>query len=206
MKINITEKAKRHPAIFWLTVIGSLTSIIGLFLWFLPSDITSSSPPKLRAKNKIEINKLELSSRAPVWGNASFSEDEIVVNVIGTSLTSFDNQTKYSLVPFWRLGNAYETNWHVGRRRVGGNYILVSLSSKYTSTGEWEFLVGGIECKKEYEGDVAVVLLALPADFIDNNYRNWLDDNIGWGYKELPLDASLNVSNSKVFKTHPIRK
>lgn len=71
-----------------------------------------------------------------------------------------------AVVGFWRLAQGFETNWHVARRRDEGWYRLAKIDGPVAVAGNWDYLIRGIECPKEYDGEVAIVLAAFPGPFI----------------------------------------
>lgn len=194
---------------------GALASIIALVLTVIfliyPHLINSNSIAnpvsrnnRISSKyNKIEIINIKVSVRDPVWGHETFDDDEIIANINGRAEFQ-ENIEDASIVAFWRLANDYETNWHVGRRRDGGNYKLAKIPSYVVKSGEWDFLVGGIECKKEYQGEVSIVLFLYPNEIIKKNSYTWLADSNGWGFRELP-EGFLCTSNTKTFYTKRAR-
>lgn len=207
--MNIIQRYKRLK--FWnkLAVWGALASIFALvfsvIFWIYPllTNPNSVEDPvskinRISSKNnKIEIISIKLSARSPVWGREIFDDDEIIANITGRAEFQ-ENIEDASIVAFWRLANDYVTNWHVGRRRVGGNYNLAQLPRYVLESGEWDFLVGGIECEKEYQGDVSIVLLLYPNEIIKKNSYTWREDSNGWGFRELP-EGFLCASITKTF-------
>jgi hypothetical protein len=201
-----------HKVSFWGSIASILAIIAGLFFWLIPSPFQPAIDNQLFGEviestyeeYSISINGVKVSAREPIWGYDSLDEDEIVVKVSGNATIPSSSQNDM-VVAFWRLANDYETNWHAGRRRDGGYYKLATLDSAIARSGMWDFLIGGIECKKEFIGDIMIVLLLYPQSIIDECSYRWCKDEIGWGFRELP-PGYLAVSPTKVFNTTPTRK
>lgn len=153
---------------------------------------------------RIDITETSVSVRGPLWGYESFDDDEIVAKISGEA-AHLDGKATNVLVAFWRLANDYETNWHVGRRRDGGNYKLATLEAGIADASKWDFLVGGIECDKNYEGDIAIILLLYPHSLIDTHAYSWVRDSNGWGFRELPK-GYVATSAVRSFNTIPTRQ
>jgi hypothetical protein len=192
-------------------------SIATILIFLFGDEVCTRFKAKLKSKNptveqvvsnqlmfSINITDIEVSARDPIWGYESFDEDEIVVKVSGNAVIPDSNQTN-AIVAFWRLANDFETNWHIGRRRDGGNYKVATLDASIARSGSWDFLVGGIECEKIYRGDVMIVLLLYPQSIVLKQSDTWCRDKNGWGFSELPI-GYLAVSPTKVFKTIPNRE
>ena len=200
----------------WPYVIGGLSFLALLTtLWlnidkikeqFSPkkTQTTSLAEKQLPGNYKLEISAIDISARDPLWGHESFDDDEVVVKISGQA-NLFDVGKTNVVVAFWRLANDFETNWHAGRRRDGGNYKLAMIEPAIASAGNWDFLVGGIECKKTYEGDVAIVLLLYPESIVQEQSYAWEQDSNGWGFRKLP-EGYLATSAVKTFRTIPKRK
>lgn len=201
---------EKHSSVKWIGLIGSIVSILAfIFLFFPESEIASVTPTNnyvLEGQNLIlEITKVTESSRGPVWGHDSFNDDEIIAKVTGKSNLSPVTFPEHSIVFFWRLGNDFETNWHLGRRRVAGNYRVASLPIEISGNTEWEFLVGGITCEKKYSGGVTIVALVVSNESKDTKIKELTRDNSGWGIETLPIDNAVKVSGTKVFHTKKYR-
>ena len=71
--------------------------------------------------------------------------------------------------------------------------------------GNWDYLVGGIECPKEYSGEVAVMLAAFPVQFVQQQTEAWVSDELGNGFRDLPMQQTLAVSAPRTFRTEAVR-
>jgi hypothetical protein len=210
---SITKKKPLYKKA-WPYVIGGLSFFVLLTtLWlnidkikeqFSTKKAYQSKTAKVLGNYKLDISAIDVSARDPRWGYEFFDEDEIIAKVSGRA-NLLDAGNTNVVVAFWRLANDYETNWHAGRRRDGGNYKLAVLEPAIASAGNWDFLVGGIECKKTYEGDVAIVLLLYPESIVQKQSYAWERDSNGWGLRKLP-EGYLAASAMKTFRTIPKRK
>ncbi len=200
----------------WVIILAAIATIL---IFFFGDNILSRFNKKLKSNNpdvrqieapnesgnyELEISAIDVSARDPLWGYESFDDDEVIAKVSGQANLLDVGQTNV-VVAFWRLANDYETNWHAGRRRDGGNYKLAMLESAIARAGKWDFLVGGIECKKTYEGDVALVLLLYPESIVQEQSYAWVRNSNGWGFRELPK-GYLAASAVRTFRTIPKRK
>lgn len=198
---NLVDRLNRHPVIFLLTMLGSLASIIGLVVVFVPR---GDSPPEGQPQNQLAVEEIVITDRKPVWG-WSFFDDEIIVVVKGRCRISRGNMSEFKLVAFWRLANGFETNWHIGKRRVGMNYTIAMLDGQSAIAGKWDFIVGGIQADKSYSGAIAITVAAVSTKAIESNERKWLGDESGWGFADLPGEGRLAVSAPATFKTESNR-
>ncbi len=186
----------------WGVIATFITGILGFVYWLIPSPFNGLTLPSLRAPI-IEIESITMSSRGPLGGYDFFDDDEIVANVSGKLKPPRVNNN-VSIVAFWRLADGYVTNWHIGQRRVGSQYRIAVLDSAILNTSEWNFLVGGIECSKTYESDIALVLMVFTNSKIQENSTSWLDDNQGWGFESLP-EGAIIVSPIRTFRVNRTR-
>ena len=186
-------------------MIAGVVLLVWLPLVIHPPERTSSvaarnGPALLRIISIKEVN------REALWGFQSFDDDEVVVTLLGRTAEVQEALGDLQIIVFWRLAQNFETNWHVGKRRLAGNYELVSLDvGQIRGHEEWELLVGGIECEKSYNGTIAIALVAAPKAFIDSHRHEWVRDNLGWGEKELPVGPNILRSPIKTFETKPTR-
>ena len=81
------------------------------------------------------IDSVTESMREPLWGRESSYDDEIIAVLKGSCTASHTKRAGFKVVAFWRLANAYETNWHIAKRRVGGNYKLATLDGESALAG-----------------------------------------------------------------------
>lgn len=200
--MGLTDRIRAHPVVAWLGILGSVASIVALALWFYKPEASSERPG---VEADLHIEAIEQSSRGPVWGNEFFGDDEIVVRVTGTANAKCEDCAGAEILGFWRLASGHETNWHVARRRVGGNYRLATVPGATARAGRWDALFGGIECDKTYAGDIAFVLMAFPTDYIQRTASSWLNDNLGWGFEDLPGEEVLATSTIRTIRTSPVR-
>jgi hypothetical protein len=139
LKQAASDYIEKHPSVKWVGYLGSIASILTFIFILLPgSEITSVAPaPTINSviqdnQKILEIIEVSESSRGPIWGYEHFDDDEIIVKVTGKLKLSQAIFPEHSIVFFWRLGNDFETNWHLGRRRVSGNYRVASLPIEKT--------------------------------------------------------------------------
>lgn len=144
-------------------------------------------------------------SRKPIWDNSYFDRDEVVASVRGHYHAGETEAGQLGVVAFWRLASAHSTNWHVAKRRVGSNYELAVLEGESAAAGTWDFLVGGIELEKSYTGTISIVLILMKQDEITASARKFLDDELGWGFGQLPHEGRVAITAPTSFETRPVR-
>lgn len=144
-------------------------------------------------------------SRGPVWDQPAFNKDEIVTAIHGQVIGLTEEARDVKLLAFWRLANDISTNWHVGKRRVGDNYALATLDGESAIAQNWDFLVGGIEVDKTYSGIVSLVVVVMKNQQLAATAANLSEDNLRWGFSELPTDGRVSVSAPVTFETKPTR-
>jgi hypothetical protein len=198
----LTETARSHPGIFWLGVLASIASIIALVGWWIDRN------PGTRevVQHALQIQAVQVSARGPAWDASYSSADEIVlrINASNTPLPC-GRCSNVTIIGFWRLANSYETNWHIAKRRDGSHYVLAEVPGEAAARGGWEAFFGGIECDKTYAGEISVLLMAYPQSFVSARAWDWLDDDNGWGFRDLPRDEALAISAPRVVNTQPVR-
>jgi hypothetical protein len=202
----VVDRLNRHPVVFFVMLLGSLASIIALAVTFWPErrNLQPLIPkPALQTiVGNLTISEVNQNTRKPVWDFSwPSADDEIIAVITGDCEIEGLGGSQFRLLAFWQVATDYETNYHVARRRVGGNYVLATLEGESALAGKWEFVVGGIEVEPTYSGIVSVVILAISNEAIAQCERDWLDDSNGWGFKALPRDGRLLISAPATFKT-----
>jgi hypothetical protein len=139
-----------------------------------------------------------------LWDNQYLDDDEVVVIVQGGEALQPGAPKDATLVAFWSIANGFETSWHAGRRRDASNWRLARLPVDQAGQPAWEFMVGGIECERNFSGDISLILVLMPDAAIARYEDAWNRDNNGWGIKDLPLER-LATSTIKSFRTTPTR-
>jgi hypothetical protein len=197
----IVARINKHPLWTLLMALGAVASIAAFLALFLPSE---SPPLGVVEAGPIHISRIDVASRGPLWDNENWDDDEIVASVSGT-LDRVKHGSGAKIIAFWRLANDYETNWHVGRRRVGGNYVLATMDAETAQQGTWDFFVGGIEADKAYDDKVLIVLCVMELDAIEQSDSDWLRDSNSWGLEDLPTQGRVAVSAPQAFDTPAVR-
>jgi len=180
-----------------------------IVLFWIPSLLGYAYPANstrilATAQAQLSIEAARQVTRGPVWGWDTLDSDEVVAAVALRATTTL-NEGRV-VVAFWRLANEYETNWHIARRRVGQNYLLARLEgAPLSSATASTLLAGGIECEKTYAGDIAIVVLAVPTQIVEEKQEEWLNDEGGWGFEALPTGGAILASQVITFPTTPIR-
>jgi hypothetical protein len=187
-----------HAEIRGIRAGGALVIFIVVY-YFSPASLVAERP-------SFNIDNIKAVRRAPVF-DLSFSDtDEVVASVHGRLEISRSDASQSTVVAFWRVANAFETNWHACRRRIGGNYVLAELEGDSAIAGQWDFQIGGIEINRSYSGPVSVVLIALNRKMISLNAEKWIRGDLGWGVERLPGgEGRLAISAPVSFETTPIR-
>jgi hypothetical protein len=150
------------------------------------------------------LDQVQEVSRKPIWDVESFDEDEVVVKAAVRRTP--DPSSTSAIVAFWRPATGFVTSWHAGRRRNGGNWKLATLDvSTLSASDASDFLIGGIECEKNYDGEIALILLEIPRQVIEKESDDWIDDENGWGFESLPRGAGVRTTRTLSFRTSPTR-
>ena len=184
---------------------GALLSIAVLIVFSLPDRPSMTISNSSSSTDILALTSVRQVSRSPVFDMDFVSQDEVVASLQGSFKYSRIRPEKIGVLAFWRLANGFETNWHVGKRRVGSDYQLALLDGGVATSGVWELFVGGIEMDKLYSGEVSIVLIALPIDTIRRNEAAWLHDQLGWGLADLPLENRVAISGAHSFATQSVR-
>jgi hypothetical protein len=196
-------------AIFGVIALGVL--FVGGFISDLPKRLLSSSGARTdgdyKATKDYELSVVDVaeSARGPVWDISYSDQDEVVARIGGTAHLGGKDCRNVSVVCFWRLAQGFETNWHIARRRSGGNYLIATVDGPTAIAGNWQAFFGGIQCPKQYAGDVAVVLIAYTNEYLRQETYRWLGDENGWGFPELPSKGALAISPPRTFHTASVR-
>jgi len=198
-----------RTAIFGVIALAVL--FVGGFVTDLPKRLLSSSDAKTEGGHKatkdyeLLVVDVAESARGPIWDNSYLDQDEVVARIGGTARLGGKDSRNVSVVCFWRLAQGFETNWHIARRRSGGNYLVATVDGPTAVAGNWQAFFGGMQCPKQYMGDVAVVLIAYTNEYIRQETYGWLADENGWGFAELPSKAALAISPPRTFHTASVR-
>jgi hypothetical protein len=199
--VRHVDRLKQHPLVFALMALGAVASIVALVLYLFPA-----GKPRFSGGAKgLSVEQVTTATRSPLWDNSYLGKDEVVANVRGRFDGYSREARQLAIVAFWRLANAYETNWHVGKRRVGASYKIALLDGEIASQESWDFLVGGIETDKSYDGPVSILVAAFRRDEVDAREREWLNDELGWGFEQLPTKGRVAITSPRLFETHPVR-
>ena len=190
---NVRIKSLGKKAIFLFSGV-----IVGLWAPRFLGDFFPS------VSKQLVIESIALSTRGAEWDNDFLSSDEIIVTVMGSG--NFD-KTRYvdtEIIAFWRLAN--KPYWHVGKRQSYGSYVLATFPTKSTLVDNWEFLVGGIECDKDFLGHIEIVLYLMEKNAIEDNLTKkfWLDYPY-IGMADLPTDGVIAVSQISTFYSGKVR-
>jgi hypothetical protein len=153
----------------------------------------------------VTLISVRQAARSAVFGMDYIGRDEVVAKARGTFAMTASELKTVALVPFWRQATGFETNWHVGKRRVGEDYQLAMLEGESAGAGTWEFPVGGIELEKSYSGTVSLVIIALRRDAVERDRSTWLADDNGWGFEQLPDAGRIAISAPASFETKQVR-
>lgn len=208
---NVVERSHKRPVakcLANLTLVLVLSMALPIGVYCALRNLSGQRAAQVDSQSSkgssfIDVQTVSPVSRKPVWDNQWFDKDEVVIDAKcrGDLRTAGDGLV---VIAFWRLAADRNTNWHVARRSVGGSYLLAALSGDTTGPSEWEFLFGGIECDKKYDGSIGLVLLAMSSQEVERMRSRWLSDENGWGFPDLPTNAVIS-SGTRTILTKPVR-